>query len=422
MQKIFAVAMTAALVLPAVATSAAAQDQITFDGLIWFDRNGNTTKDADEPVRANVPGVRVLDAATKQEVARANTDADGRYSVTLPAGPEYRLETLDMLVYANTTEPIWFRKEGGTFNFGQRGRGISGRSFVDRNRDGVRQSDEELLSPGTLNGEQIPVSRENGQFSIEDLPFGKYKFVAADYTKRGLALVKPEGTNPIDWATGTLEFTLSDVEGPGPLDAMYFEPQGDGALEGTAISPAKDTYVVGEQIEVTFKLLNKGDVPGKLSVVMFGLGSADAKLISLSDNVTGTMQDFETVEKLLPGESITVVLKLELASTELTEISPFARPFIGGFRDVDHKNQGQALYKKIKVVEKGTTTEPTTSTPSSSATTAPTSTTTTTAVAKAGNKSGLASTGASPLGFLALGSLLLAAGLSAFFVARRRRS
>ncbi|HUQ57554.1 hypothetical protein [Lentzea sp.] len=38
-------------------------------------------------------------------------------------------------------------------------------------------------------------------------------------------------------------------------------------------------------------------------------------------------------------------------------------------------------------------------------------------VAKAGNSSGLASTGASPLGFLGLGALLLAA-----FSAARRRS
>jgi LPXTG-motif cell wall-anchored protein len=43
-------------------------------------------------------------------------------------------------------------------------------------------------------------------------------------------------------------------------------------------------------------------------------------------------------------------------------------------------------------------------------------------VAKAGSNSGLASTGASPLGFLGLGALLLAAGFGAFFVARRRRS
>lgn len=95
-KKHVAVVLTAAFA--AATGTAAAQDQITFDGLIWFDRNGNTTKGTGEPVRANVPGVRVLAAATKQEVARANTDADGRYSVTLPAGPEYRLETLDMQV------------------------------------------------------------------------------------------------------------------------------------------------------------------------------------------------------------------------------------------------------------------------------------------------------------------------------------
>ncbi|NKE55605.1 LPXTG cell wall anchor domain-containing protein [Lentzea sp. PSKA42] len=147
-------------------------------------------------------------------------------------------------------------------------------------------------------------------YVARDLPAGKYAFVAVDYSQRGLALVKPAGTRPIDWATGTIEIT----------------------------------------------------------------------------------------------------------GTDLTEIWPFAHPFVGPFKDADRTNQGTNVKKQIKVVEKGATTAP-----SSSQTAAPT-TTITSAVAKAGNKAGLASTGASPLGFLALGAVLLAAGASAFFVARRRRS
>ncbi|MFS8104815.1 MSCRAMM family adhesin SdrC [Lentzea alba] len=419
MKKLCAVTLTAAIVLPAVGVPAAAQDdKITVEGLVWLDRNGDKKQDSFESVLGNWRGVKVEKVGTGEVVGEFPTDANGRYRAELPVG-QYVVTVLTNGEYSPTTPLNRTVESTGTADFGIRGGSVAGRSFLDKNKDGVRQSDEELLSPGTLNGKQIPVSREDGQFSVEDLPYGKYKFVAADYTKRGLALVEPKGTDPIDWATGTLEFTLGELEGPGPLDAVYFEPKGDGALEGTTISPAKDTYAVGEQITVRFQLLNKGDVPGKMSVVVFGLGSADAKLISLSDNVTGTMQDFETVAKIMPGKSITVEMKLELTSTELTEISPFARPFIGGFKDVDHKNQGQSFYRKIKVVAKGTTTEPTTS---PSETTTPTATTTTPVVAQAGSKSGLASTGASPLGFLAIGSLLLAAGLGAFFVARRRRS
>lgn len=342
MRKFFAVATTAALLLPVAGTAAAQEEKITIEGLVWLDRNADR-KFENEAVLAGEKIVRITKYDGGDLVGEYTTDDNGRYAARdLPAG-KYSVTAVNYRYTPTTQRNV--ASEGGTVDFGVQGQFVTGRSFVDRNRDGVRQPDEELLSPGTLNGKQIPVSREDGQFSVDDLPYGKYEFVAADYTKRGLALVKPEGTRPVDWATGRLEFTLSELEGPGSLDVMYFEPKGDGALEGTAISPAKDTYVLGEQIEVSFKLLNKGDVPGKLSVVMFGLGSTDAKLISLSDNVTGTMQDFEMVEKLLPGESITVVMKLELASTELKEISPFARPFIGGFKDVDHKNQGQPFYK-----------------------------------------------------------------------------
>ena len=73
----------------------------------------------------------------------------------------------------------------------------------------------------------------------------------------------------------------------------------------------------------------------------------------------------------------------------------------------------------VEVVEKSVeTTAPVTPTTAA----APPTTTTEPAIAKAGNGSGLASTGASPLGFIGLGALLLAAGASAFPIARRRRS
>jgi LPXTG-motif cell wall-anchored protein len=150
------------------------------------------------------------------------------------------------------------------------------------------------------------------------------------------------------------------------------------------------------------------------------MASFAAKLLSSSSNVKsigGHAYEFETVDKILPGDRVEVVLKVELNDTAFTEVWPIVRFNFGYLKDVDHKNNVVRL--PIKVVEKSTSTSPTT--PSSTGTTTPTITTTP-AVAKAGNNSGLASTGASVLGFLGLGALLLAGGLGALFVARRRRS
>jgi uncharacterized membrane protein len=185
----------------------------------------------------------------------------------------------------------------------------------------------------------------------------------------------------------------------------------------SVITPVKDTYTLGDQIDLKLTLSNKGNVP---VAPTFVLGSFSAKLLSHSDNVTlqpGTDEDFTVKDKILPGKQVEVALKIELNDVTYTEVHVMTRFGFGRLPDVDHKNN--VVSTKIKVVEKSTATPTTTETA-----VAPTTTTTTTspAVAKAGNKSGLASTGASPLGFLGLGSLLLAAGLGAFFVARRRRS
>lgn len=414
MRKLFAAAMAAALLVPVAGTAAAQEDKIFIGGLVWLDRNGDG-KVAGEPGLAGEKAVKITKFDGGELVGEYTTDDNGVYAARdLPAG-KYVVRVSGERYRPTTTRNVV--TEGGTVDFGLRGSSVAGRSFFDRNRDGSRQADEELLSPGTLNGKPIPVSREDGQFSVEDLPFGRYKFVAADYSARGLALAKPLGARPIDWATGTLEFTLGELEGPGPLDALYFEPKADGAIDEVMISPAKDTYTVGDQVEVKIKLANKGDVPGKLNVIMFSF--ADVKVLSRSDNVTGANDNFFTAVPMLPGESITVEMKLELASTKIEEIYPFAHPFIGRFKDVDRSNQGLKVKKSIKVVEKGAETTTPTTTP---ATTTPTTTTTPPVVTNVSNRGGLASTGASVLGFIALGSLLLVAGAGAFLVARRRRS
>lgn len=422
MKKQFAVATTAALVLTAIGAPALAQsEKMNIEGLVYFDRNGDNTYDAGDGVRAFGPGVRIINMDTKQ-VRDVPTGADGRYMIVNLPKAKYTVVNLDMQNYTTTKNAHGVTETVTNADFPLRGYFVTGHSFVDANGDGVKQDAEQAVTgeikasgkaPDESSAEVSATPGADGAYAL-DLPMGEFTLTAPT-TANGFALAKPRSGKDVDWVTGTLKLTHDSNNRTQKVDLRYFEPKGDAALVNTTISPAKDTYTVGEQIEVKFQLINKGDVPGKLSVVMFGLGSMDAKLLSLSDNVTGTMQDFETVAKLLPGESITVAMKVEILSTELSEIYPFARPFMGPFKDVDHTNQGQPFRKVIKVVEKSTTT-PT----SPSETTAPT-TTTTPAVAKAGN-AGLASTGASPLGFLALGALLLAAGAGAFLMARRRRS
>lgn len=408
--------MTAAFVLTAVGTPALAQEEkISIGGLVWFDRDGDR-KVGDEPVVAGEKAVKITKVGTGELVGEYTTDDKGVYAAKdLPAGKYEVSVTTDGRYESTTSRSVV--TEGGTVNFGLRGHGIAGRSFHDRNGDGGRQADEELLSPGTLNGKPIPVSREDGQFSLEDLPFGKYEFLAADYTARGLTLIEPIGTRPVDWATGRLEFTLSQLEGPGPLDVMYTDAKADIALE-FAITPAKDVYTLGDQVDLKVTLSNKGNAP---VAPTFVLGSFAAKLVSHSDNVTlspGTDEDFSLNDKILPGKQAEVALKIELNDVTYTEVHAMARFNFGRLPDVNRRNN--VAIKPIKIVEKGA--ETTTPPSSSTQTAAPTTTTTDQAVAKAGSKSGLASTGASPLGFLGLGALLLAAGVGAFFVARRRRS
>jgi LPXTG-motif cell wall-anchored protein len=426
-KKFFAVAMTAALVLPAVATSAAAQDEtITVEGVVFFDRNENSAFDPGENVRATAPGVRVINVATQEQVADVAAE-NGRYRVVLPKGPRYQVAVKPVVGFAM---PYIGKPFDGdtTVDFPLWGNVISGFSFVDANGDGVKQADEKTHDgrvvvtgeAGTEPREQIRVETAvaaDGSYSFE-LPLGDYTVTAPDLKKQRLALAKPLRAYDIDWVTGQ-----GRANGEGRqqrLDLRYFEPKADAALEDVVISPAKDAYTVGEQIDFRFKLVNKGDVPGTMSVVLFQLAETDVKVISRSDNVIGRTESFETVRKVLPGEAITVEMKLEFANTELGELYAFVRPSVGGFADIDTKNQGQDFRKVIKVVEKGAETTAPSASPTQ-ATAAPT-TTTTPVVAQAGTRSGLASTGASVLGLLALGGVLLAGGLGAFFVARRRRS
>ena len=424
MKNVFAVTLTAARVLAATGAPAFAQDEtITVEGLVYLDRNANRTFDAGDSVRANGVGVRVTNTDTNETVGDFGTGADGRYRAVLPKGPTYSVAIWELEYSFNRVSYDSVTESRADADFNLLGHVVTGSTFVDTNGDGVKQAGEKvhqgrIKASGKASGgravELETQAGEDGTYSL-DLPNGDFTITAPDLTANGLSLAEPKAADDIDWLTGSRKIQQMLDNRTHRVDVRYVEAKADIALT-SAITPVKDTYTVGDQIELKLTLANKGNVP---VAPTFVLGSLAAKVLSHSDNVTvrpGTVEDFTVADKILPGKQIEVALKLELNDVTYTEVHAMARFNFGRLPDVDRKNN--VAVKPIKVVEKSTATPTTTET-----TAAPTTTTTTTpAVAKAGNKSGLASTGASPLGFLALGSLLLAAGLGAFFVARRRRS
>ncbi|WP_086661372.1 hypothetical protein [Lentzea kentuckyensis] len=425
MRKFFAVAMTAALVLHVAATSAAAQDEtITVEGLVYLDRNANRTFDAGDSVRANSTGVRVINQDTNETVGDFGTGADGRYRAVLPKGPKYSVTNWEHEYSTNRVSYDSVTESKADADFNLLGYVLTGSTFVDANGDGVKQADEKThqgkikVTGKAAGGRAVELETQSGpdgSYSI-DLPNGEFTVTAPDLTASGLALAEQKNADDIDWLTGSRKLQQMLDDRTLRVDLRYFEPKADIAV-AAAVVPAKDSYVLGEQIDVKVTLTNKGDVPVVPSVVM---AEFLAKLVSHSDNIkllNGRDDEFETVNKILPGQQVEVTLKVELNDVTFIQVWPIARFNFGTFPDVDHKNNIVRL--PIKVVEKSTA-EP--SAPSSTSPTAVPTTTTTPAVAKAGNNSGLASTGASPLGFLGLGALLLAAGAAAFLVARRRRS
>ncbi|WP_329788532.1 hypothetical protein V1227_28940 [Lentzea sp. DG1S-22] len=428
MKKLFAVAMTAALALPVTATSAAAQGEtITVEGLFFLDRNGDNLFSEGENVRASGPGVTVFVVGTNEKVGNFPTGPDGRYKAVLPKGPKYSIANSDMSDYSTTKPARGAAESASNVDFPLRGNFLSGFTFVDANDDGVKQADEKIhegkvkVTGKTATGADFAAETgagADGRYLL-DLPFGTMTVTAPNLAKSRLALARPKSDQDVDWLTRSRAVPFTH-ERNARVDLRYVDAKADMALAST-LSPVKDTYTLGDRLDLKLTVSNKGNVPVAPTVV---LGSFSAKLLSHSDNVTlqpGTDEVFTTVEKILPGEQTEIALKIELNDLEYTEVHAMVRFVPEGYEDVDHKNN--VVSTMIKVVEGGTTAPTTTTSPSQTGA-APTTTTTTTApvVAQAGNRSGLASTGASPLGFLGLGALLLAAGTGVFFAARRRRS
>lgn len=420
MKKFFAVATTAALVLTASGVSAAAQDDKTvIEGLVFIDRDGDGSYDAGENPKAGIK-MKALDIDAREYRWEFTTGPDGRYKAVLPKGPKYSIGiefTNDFT--ANRTEWILSESRSGA-DFAINGYFVSGFTFVDANGDGVKQ-DEEKTHGGKVkasgrsgSGAEVNIETEagpDGAYNL-DLPLGNYTLTAPDLGKNGLSLAKPVSDRDVDWLTGTYQVTTAADIRNKRLDLRYFDPKGDLAVEKPVVLPAKDTYAVGDEVDIHLKITNKGQAPERPTFILTGWSSA--KTLSYSDNVKSLRSndiEFVVKELVAPDTTLDVKLRARLVSTSLKTIHVIVVD--STWRDDPFADN--VGITPIKVVE-----APTTTTAPPSETIAPT-TTTTSAVPKADNDN-LASTGASPLGFIALGGLLLVAGAGVFLVARRRRS
>ncbi|ONI82271.1 hypothetical protein ALI22I_39790 [Saccharothrix sp. ALI-22-I] len=430
---VFAVVSAAALTSP---LAAAQENTVTLEGLVWFDRNANGVVDEGEPPLAGGRGVRVFNG--KEFIGEYGTDANGRYKVEGLLNTQLSIFSHNTDVYEATTTSSFFPTGGGTFDFGIRGGTVRGFSFVDFDKDGTRQTHEsDVPAPSTLrlvtdcvddpvgvgcvDGVDVapPTRGVNGEYAFNDVPLGLQSLVVAD-RRPELKLAQPlteYDVDPESRRKGVVvrvgETTRADVRYvPLDIDFVVGEPR---------VEPAKDAYRIGDEVTMTVSVTNRGEAADKATFVMFG---STPHFVAASDAlvVRHPGQDFELRDMLEVGQTVEFSLTYRLDNPEFDRFHLFARPVsVLNRRDVNTRDNHAIVLLEYLPAEP-TTTPPTDTTTTTAPTSTTTATTTTTNVAmvQAGG-SGLASTGATPLPFLAIGVLLLVGGGALTFLAARRR-
>ncbi|WP_461123568.1 hypothetical protein [Saccharothrix stipae] len=417
---VIAVVGAAALAGP---LAVAQDDTVTLEGLVWFDRDADGVVDAGEPPLVNRLPVEVYNASTKAFLGEYRTDANGRYkAVDLPDVP-LAIYNRNAGIFEATT-PATFNpvSGGGTFDFGVRGGTVRGFSFFDLDRDGVRQTHEPDV-PGAptvrlVHGivDVAPATRGvGGEYEFTDVPVGSDVSIVADNAPE-LKLAPPVTEHDIDPATRQKKIVVRAGEAT-RVDVRYTYLDADFVAGAPRLEPARDAYRVGDVVTLVVPVTNRGEASDNPAMVVFG---ATPEFLSANDlvKVISPGQEFSLHHPIAVGETVDVRLTYRLDDPEFDQFHLLIRPFSAlGHKETNFGDNHAKVPLKYTTGEQTTTTSPTATT-----TTATTTTTTTAAVAQvAGGSSGLASTGASPLSFLAVGVLLLGAGALTFLAARRRR-
>lgn len=417
-----AAACAAFAALAASAVPAAAQDgTVVIEGLVWFDRNGNGTREAGEPPLANGRAIRVSDVATKQDIGAFGTDAEGRYRAVVPDVP-VMVYNHNADVFQPTTKhlsrPV---VGGGTFDFGLRGADVPVLCWVEDDNP----TDSSGTTPpggcpvrltGGPFGVDLPIGQPtaNGTYFFNDLPAGKYAVTAGTLFEHGLALTRPDHENDVDWATYRREIEIDhSLSGPW-VEVTYDEARGDMAYV-LRLEPNRDRFEVGEEFEAVVSVTNRGTAPERAAFVLGEPFDQQAEKLSVGDNVTAEAGEYTLKDRLLPGETAEVRFKLRVKA-------PFSMVDVVGAHvnelpDADPSNNAARV--PVTIGGGTSTTPPTTSTTPPTTTTAPTTGSSTIPVA--GDGGDLAETGAAPFPLFALGGLLLGGGALALVAARRRR-
>ncbi|MBP2475729.1 hypothetical protein JOF53_004601 [Crossiella equi] len=323
-----------------------------FGGAVWFDRDADGTRDAGEPGRWEAE-VSFFDVLRGKPAGKAVTDTEGRYtSPKLPFGL-YRIGHR-LTEYAATTVPVRFALLGEdgqrTVDFGVRGASVSGAVWHDADRDGRQDAAEGPLADVTVAAVQ-PVTRyttsgADGQYRIEDLPAGRVRLRASSTaTPQWLTLTRPGRDSAFAWGSYTTrELRVRPGQDVRGVNAGYAESHYDGTL---AVTTDRDpaSVRVGETLDVTVYLANKGDTGQRVAVSLFlpagvrvqGVGG-DWTVVSTGPNVVVNSE--HAVEPGRRERALHFTLVLDAPLTEPLQFHQ--RPDAG--RDLDPSNDGGFLW------------------------------------------------------------------------------
>ncbi|MBB5954460.1 hypothetical protein FHS29_001030 [Saccharothrix tamanrassetensis] len=417
-------ALTTLAVGPA-GVAGAQEDSVVLEGQLWFDRNENNVWEWGEPVYGNSRGVRIVDAATRAVLGEFPTDASGRYRAEGLPKVDLDVQVVDADVFR--VGPA--RKGPGTVDFGLVGGTVEGRLFVDQNEDGVRQPDEHGLAVArtlrlTRGAVELPSPEVLGEggYVFRDLPAGEYVLEAADRAPAA-HIAAPLTELDVDPVTRRKTITVP-VAGAGRADVRYVWQTIDFAMGTPKLTPAKDTYALGDEVELTVPVTNLGPVADRAKFTMFRMGPARSVTDSLVMEASG--QEFGLREVLQPGGTVEIGIRYVLDSADIEELHLFSRPNSAqGFRDSNVRNNHAIVPIKLSTGTTPTSATSATSTAAATPTTAEepgtASGTVAAPVAVVSGGGGLASTGVAPGVFVVIGGLLVGGGALAYLAARRRR-
>ncbi|WP_141979963.1 hypothetical protein [Saccharothrix saharensis] len=418
----FAAVGVATLVGP---LAVAAENTVTIEGLVWFDRDADGVVDAGEPPLADGLGVSVFDARTKALIGEYGTDASGRYRAEgLPDVPLAIYNYNTEFYQATTPSTVNPHSGGGTLDFGFRGGTVRGFSFDDANRDGVRQTHEADVPGGPTVRLEHPKTKVppatrgvRGEYEFTDVPVGVHTSVVAD-TVPEMKVAAPVSEHDVDPATRRKDIVVRAGETT-RVDVRYTHLDADFVAGAPRLEPAEDAYRPGDVVTLVVPVTNRGEARDNPEMVVFG---STPEFVGAADHVRVITpgQEFSLRDPIAVGETVDVRLTYRLGDPAFDRFHLLIRPV----SVLGHKETNFADNHAIVPLKYTTGEQPTTTTPPT--TTAPTPTTSTTTTAPAvvrvsSGTSGLARTGAAPLPLLVVGGLLIGGGALAFLAARGRR-